>query len=54
MTAALVVFENERNRHKRVFQPRLENLDDLRHFEGKNLEQIAEKPNIKTSQPHRG
>ena len=36
MAAALVVFENERNRHQRVFHPRLENLDDLRDFEVKN------------------
>jgi len=26
MAAALVVFENERNRHQRVFQPRLKTL----------------------------
>jgi len=36
MAAALVVFEYKRNRHQRVFQPRLENLDDLRDFEVKN------------------
>jgi len=36
MAVALVVFENERNIHQRVFQPRLENLDDLRDFEVKN------------------
>jgi len=36
MAAALVVFENERNRHQRVFQPRLENLDDLRDFKVQN------------------
>ena len=35
MAAALVVFENERNKHQRVFQPRLEDLDDLRDFEVK-------------------
>jgi len=36
MATALVVFENERNGQQRVFQPRLENLDDLRDFEVKN------------------
>jgi len=36
MAAALLVLENQRNRHQRVFQPRLEGLDDLRDFEVKN------------------
>jgi len=36
MAVALVVLKNERNRHQRVFRPRLENLDDLRDFEVKN------------------
>jgi len=35
MAVALAVFEHERIRNQRVFQPRLDNIDDLRDFEVK-------------------